>query len=260
MMICPKCGSQQEGLKCRQCGLIFLSTSAQLPAATVRNKAIALKADHRPRFLRICLWAGLIVIIVILIIIGQILIPPPLPSIVVTPEAPKEAAIKVQNFNNAISRGIPGQLQMNESQLNGWLASNIGTNQSQMAKSSPPDISESTQDDIDRLDEVKIDEAQYSYRDVKGKLENDFIRLFATINLHGRNILIELDGRPLVKNGYFTMDITGGKLGHLPIPSFTLQELATRIFNSPQLKERFKLRDEIQEIRIRNGQLYITSK
>jgi len=73
-------------------------------------------------------------------------------------------------------------------------------------------------------------------------------------------MLLELDGRVFVQDGYLRLAPAGGKLGSLPLPSAALQRILGQIFDSPQNKEKFKLPPGIQDITIRNGQLTIASQ
>jgi hypothetical protein len=263
-MICPKCGFQQEeGPECIHCGVIFArvrrtESSRATPQATVQPKA-----GPFIRVYRVFRWVSLAVLIIILILILRNPSPPEIP---IPPDAAEKAENKVQEFKSSISQGRQGELQMNESELNGWLAANLAINRPQRPEASRPQTLDSAIDlakkaaDPTSLSDAEIEEAQSSLRDVKVELKEDSLSLYATFNMHGKDLSLELDGRPLVQDGYLKMDLTGGKLGSLPIPSFALQKLASRIFDSPQNKEKFKLPPSIQDMRIEDGQLIVASE
>jgi hypothetical protein len=252
-MICPKCGFiQNDGLECKKCGVIF--NRAQKTDWAAKPKS------HRSSFpfLRIFCLAGLLALILALILILR---SPSAPQIEIAPDSAKKAAVKIQEFQSSVREGRPATMQMNESELNGWFNANLVTNRPRGSQSS------SSQDsgfDADKpagsFNSEELDQAQSTVRDVKAQLQGDSIKLYATINYRGKNVLLELDGYISVQNGYIRLDSTGGSIGSLPLPAAALQAIEDRVFNSPQNKEKFKLPPEIQDVRIENGKLTVISR
>jgi uncharacterized protein YpmS len=260
-MICPKCGFQQEeGPECIHCRVIFARLRRAEPSAVSPKETGQLQTSVFIRFYRVFRWVCLAGLIIALIVLILILRTSPPPEILISSYAAEKAEIKVREFKSALSQGRPGQLQINESELNGWLASNLDISRSQGSEASSPVASDSAAVDPESPSDAEIEEAQSSLREVKVQLEEDSLRLYATFDMKGKKVSLELDGRPLVEDGYLKMDLTGGKLGSLPIPSFALKRLAARIFDSPQNKEKFKLPPGIQDMRIEDGQLRVISE
>jgi hypothetical protein len=260
-MICPKCGFQQEeGPECIHCGVIFARLRRAEPSAVTPVETGQPQASLFVRSYRIFRWVCLVGLIIALFGLILILRTSPPPQIPISSYATERAESKVREFKSTISQGSPGQLQMNESELNGWLAANLAINRAQRSEASSPQALDSAAADPESLSDADIEEAQSSLRDVKVQLEEDSLKLYAIFDMRGKNLSLELDGRPLVEDGYLKMDLTGGKLGSLPIPSLALQKLANRIFDSPQNKEKFKLPPGIQDMRIEDGQLRVISE
>jgi uncharacterized protein YpmS len=241
------------------CGLIFSRMDGILPGAAKSQAAAETKTGHTPNFMRMLLGVCLAGVMIVFVFVIVIFIDSP-PDIPISSAAAAKADIKIQEFTSAIDQGRTGQLQMNESELNGWLAANLAINQSQATEFSSPKPSDAARSNLEWLLDSDIIEAQSLLQDIKVRIEKRSIRLYAIFDIHGKKLLLELDGSPMVVEGYFEMNITGGKLGALPIPSFLLQQLEARIFDSPQNKEYFKMPSGIQDIVIQDGQLHVLSK
>ncbi len=252
-MLCPKCGSRQnDGLKCRHCGVIF-DRLHKTDFATDSNQKTKKTTGGFVRFFRISCLASLAVLVIAVILILRT---PSPPKIEITPDAAQKAEAKVQEFQSSIRQGRSVALQMDESELNGWLNANLAINRRHgSAPPRPEDLGAA-----DPLTSSELEQAQATVRDVKAELVDDSVKLYATFDFHGKNMLLEIDGRVSVQDGYLRLEPTGGKMGALPLPSAALQTVIDRIFNSPQNKEKFKLPPEIQDIRIEGGKLNVTSQ
>jgi hypothetical protein len=261
-MICPKCGGQQEeGKECKYCGVIFArlhkTGSAPDPNSMTGKKSVSLFV----RVFRVFGWASLACLITVLILLLRT---PSLPQLVITHEDVQEAEAKVQSFQSSMREGKSDTLQMNERELNGWLSTNLALNRPHESETSrSQDLGEAV-DQGRKADEpmnsAELERAQSSVHDVKAKLDEDSVKLYASFDFHGKDMLLELDGRVFVQDGYLRLAPISGKLGSLPLPSAALQRILGQIFDSPQNKEKFKLPPGIQDITIRNGQLTIASQ
>jgi uncharacterized protein YpmS len=260
-MICPKCGFQQkEGPECIHCGVVFARLRKTETAAVPAKETDQSKASPFVNFYRIFRWvclAGLIIALIAFILIIRTSPPPEIP---IPPDAAKKAEVKVQQFTSSISQGRPARLEMSESELNGWLSANLAFDRDQRPKALSSEASGQSDASPESPSDSDLKEAQSSLRDVKVELKENSLSLYAAFKMRGKDLSMELDGRPLVEDGYLKIDLTGGKLGSLPIPSFALQKLAARIFDSPQNKEKFKLPPGIQDMRIEDGQLHVISQ
>jgi hypothetical protein len=257
-MICPKCGNQQnEGPECKHCGVIFARFHKTEPASGPKPMADKKSAGPLVRVFRVFGWASLACLIIILILLLR---SPSPPQIEITPEDVENVEAKVQSFQSSMREGKQDTLQMNESELNGWLSENLALNRPNRADTSRPQDPDPAKKADEPLSSAELQQAQSSVHNVKAKLDEDAIKLYASFDFHGRDMLLELDGRVFVQDGYLRLAPTGGKLGSLPLPSAALQRLINQIFDSPQNKEKFKLPPEIQDITIKNGRLTVASQ
>ena len=58
-------------------------------------------------------------------------------------------------------------------------------------------------------------------------------------------------------NGYLRFESTSGKLGSLPLPQSTLESGVTRLFDTPENREKMRVTLEIRDIRIENGEVVV---
>ncbi len=270
-MVCPKCGFQQEeGPECLRCGIIIARyrMAAKIPRSLPRaeqHKIIARQpARLFRRFYSLFSWVSLAGLIVIIILIFRSSSPP---QIVTTPNATQRAEAKFQEFQLSTLQGRQDTLEMDESELNGWLSANLGLKQPDkvLAKPATPtdeSLISSTEKarDPQPSSDLTLEQAQSSVSDLKIELLEDSLNAYAVFNLYGMNLSLELKGRLLVRNGYLRMEPISGKLGSLPLLAGTLQSAASRLFDSPGNKENFRLPPYIQDVRIQNGRLIVTSR
>ena len=268
-MICPKCGFQQdEALECRRCGIIFArfrmsATSPQLmPQAERRVISTRSVVCLLRRFYRILRWASLAGLIVIFFLILRA---SPPPQILAAPDAAQRAEAEIQQFQSSAQQGREDTLEMDESELNGWLGENLALKHPSKAAPSIPTqesaISLAKKAMAPPLDEdPTLEQVQSSVRDVEVELREDSLRAYAKFDLHGMDLSLELEGRLLVRDGYLRLEATSGKLGSLPLLAGALRGATSRLFDSPENKEKFRMPPYIQDVRIERGQLIITSR
>jgi hypothetical protein len=252
-MICPKCGgNQNNGKQCKYCGATLDSLHK---ADKLTKKANEKTPGLFGRLFRGCCWASLAVLIVALI---MILRTPSSPQIDITPDAEQKVAAKIQEFQSSMHLGQPSALRMNESELNGWLNANLTTNRQHGSEAAQPQDADSSIDLEKKATE--FEQAQSTVRNIQAQLTDDAVKLYGRFDFHGKNMLLEVDGRVFVQDGYLRLKPTGGKIGSLPLPSSALQSFLDRIFTSPQNKEKFKLPPGIDDIRIDSGVLSVISR
>jgi hypothetical protein len=270
-MICPKCGNcQEEGRACLKCGLIFMGNYSNIGNLNPIKKPVdaGVKPAVKPsrRFLRIFLWTAAAGLIVFLGSIVLILQPSPPPKVIITPEVTRSAEAKIEKFYSSIQQGGDYQLEMNQSEVNAWLYESLASRtpddsmaaESQTAEPSTETARPSFEDAPANRDILELSES--SLRDVKMELLDDSVRIYALFSIHGMDFSLELEGKPVIDDGYITLEPSGGKAGSLPLTAGTLKTIINHIFNSQQNKENFRLSSDIRDIRIERGHVIITSR
>ena len=215
------------------------------------------------RFFRICRWvcpAGIILVLFL------ILHPSSPPRVEASPAAAESAESKIAQFQSSIGLGTEQSLEMDESELNGWLRKNIALKKPAGLKPAIPQNSESmielakTATGGETISNESLEQVQTSVRDVKIELLENSLRVYALFDLHGMDLSLELEGQPVVRDGYIKLQPSSGKLGSLPLMAGTLQRATARIFDAPENKEKFKLPPNIRDIRIEEGRLVVLSR
>jgi hypothetical protein len=268
-MNCPKCGfEQKEGPECLRCGLIFIRYYEK--AADPHPKPEPIAVDPKPaigyfrRFYRIFRWVSLIVLIIVIFLILR---PSKPPRIAFGPDSTQRAEEKIWEFQTHAGQGTEQRLEMDELELNGWLTENLALKKSGNAtETSRPQTADPLIDSAERAtgdrlpDNASLEEVQSSVRDIKIQLLEDSLRAYVVFDLHGMDLSLELEGRLIARDGYIRLEPTAGKLGSFPLMAGALQSAVSRLFDSPENKEKFRLPAHIQDIRIEHGQLIVISK
>lgn len=266
---CPKCGFEQdEGTECGRCGIIFsrIRQLADMPGSE-RSTDCGRDSTHSAtgrfrRYYRIFRWVSLLAIIAVS---GLILSDSTPPGIETTPEAIQRAEVKFREFHSDIGRGRGGKLELDQSELNGWLETNLAMQDPSDSGSSPFQGGESRIGTIDtvleqyEIDEESFEKAKSSMRDLQVELLAETLRLYALFETYGIELSLEIEGRLHVQDGYLRLDPIRGRLGSLPLPSGTLQSAVDKIFEAPENREKFRLPPDIREIRIDRGRLVVSS-
>lgn len=265
-MICPKCGFQQEkGDECRRCGIIIsrYRPGGMPPNMQYREEEGWIQRPVSPirRIYRIFRWCALAMAI---LVIALILHASPPPEIITSAKATQRAAAKVREFQVSMQKGREETLEMNQSELNGWLGANLAIGSPDQApKESPVKSLDSAVSLAKKVTALKagelptVEQVQSSVRDVRIELLEDSLRAYTAFELYGMTLSLVLEGPIKVEDGYLRLIPTSGKLGSLPLLAGTLQSAAKRLFDTPDNKEKFRLPPEIRDVRVEHNLLVI---
>lgn len=258
IMLCPKCRFQHapEQTQCPRCGLIFVRYRPDPP-----HRKTPPAARLRAGTLRLCWrafrWTTLVTAIAAILLVALPSSPPP---VAIDPFVTQMAEERIRDYQVAGAAGRRARLELDESELTGWLAENLAP--TPLTKDGPqPDtarvteaLTEAAFRDQD-VDAASLKEAQSSIRDLRIALRDESLLLFAIFNNHGVDLSLEIEGTVEAKDGYLSITPTGGKLGSLPLTESLLKTAVDRIFESPENKEKFKLPDYVHTIGVRRGKL-----
>ena len=220
-MKCPKCGFQQdEAETCLRCGIVFARYYAAVELRGPKIEASISPAQPGTglfrRLYRIFRWVAPAVLIVALLLIFR---PSRSPQIEITPEATKRAEAKYEQFQKSMGRGSEKRLEMDESELNGWLSKNLALKKSESPDTASSQSGDSLNDPAESatgsrpVDKEALEQARSSIRDVKIELLEDALRIYALFDVHGMDVSLELEGQPVVRDGYLRLEPSSGKLG-----------------------------------------------
>jgi hypothetical protein len=97
-------------------------------------------------------------------------------------------------------------------------------------------------------------------QDVKIRLSGDRMSLHALIDFHGKNITADLESRLWSQDGYAHLDPLSARIGSFPIPRATLADALLRMMRSPVDRERFRLPDNIRDLKVEDGKIVVVYK
>ncbi|NLT68363.1 MAG: zinc ribbon domain-containing protein [Acidobacteria bacterium] len=236
-MKCPKCGFEQDNApECAHCGLIFARFREAAPPYETRSDRSPVK-----RAFRIIRWGIPALAIIVILLVLKSSSPP---EITTSTEAAARAEEKIETFQSSLARGDPDMLEIDQSELNGWLAQNLSWQQND---SETQPIEESGSGGRARL------------RDLKLELREETLVAYAVVDMYGKDVSLEIEGEILNRDGYLHVNAIDGRLGSLPLSKRMLRRLIDRVFTSPENREKFRLPPGIRDIRIKNGRLLVLS-
>ena len=220
-LVCPKCGFEQdEGNECRQCGIIFARYQAA-PQFSPDSPPVSETSSPAGAFKRFYRVFRWVMLAGTVIAVMLVLRQTPPPQIDADPDARRRVESKVSELQRSIQIGESHVLRLKEAELNSWLADNLVLAPGASATG-----------------ESGGEQAQPGVQDLS----------------------LLLEGQLQFLDNYIRLKPTSGKLGSLPIPQMALDQAVQKIFESPENREKFKLPDEVADIRVENSEFVISFK
>jgi hypothetical protein len=213
--------------------------------------------------------AGLILTIVL------VLHKSPAPNIPFDPNAAERAEQKFAAADQAKAAGQAGQVALDRSELNSYLAQNLQTQTPAPATASSAGGSgaapvaaadgggNAANDPSAALaagDPRSLEDVQSSVKDVKVDMVGDLVKAYVIFDFHGKDISLELDGHLSAENGFMKFEPVSGKIGSLPLPQSTLNAAVEKMMASPENRDKLRLPADISDIKIVDGQAVIQYK
>jgi hypothetical protein len=217
-------------------------------------------------------WSSLVGLIFVMILVFR---KSPAPEIPADPTAAARAEKKFEAADQAKAAGQPSQVALDRSELNSYLAQNLGlegtppavtgtvpgANGASAGAQSPAGGSGSDPAAVlSSGEQPSIDEIQSSVKDVKVDMVGDVVKAYVIFDFHGKDLSLELDGHLSADNGYMKFVPISGKLGSLPLPQSTLNEAVDKLMSSPENREKLKLPSDISDIKIEDGHAVVQYK
>ena len=218
-------------------------------------------------------WSSLVGLIIVMILVFR---KSPAPQIPIDPTAAARAEKKFEEADQAKAAGQASQVALDRSELNSYLAQNLGlegappaagagsgSGASDGSAGAPVPAGGSRSDPAAVLssgEQPSIDEIQSSVKDVKVDMVGDVVKAYVIFDFHGKDLSLELDGHLSADNGYMKFVPISGKLGSLPLPQSTLNEAVDKLMSSPENREKLKLPADISDIKIEDGHAVVQYK
>ena len=215
-------------------------------------------------------WSSLIGLIFVMILVFR---KSPAPEIPADPTAAARAEKKFEAADQAKAAGQPSQVALDRSELNSYLAQNLGLEGAPPAAAAGAASGASSGTQVlaggsgsdpaavlSSGEQPSIDEIQSSVKDVKVDMVGDVVKAYVIFDFHGKDLSLELDGHLSADNGYMKFVPISGKLGSLPLPQSTLNEAVDKLMSSPENREKLKLPSDISDIKIEDGHAVVQYK
>ena len=245
-IVCPNCKWEQVGgEECQRCGIIFdrYRPPEERPIFQQEGEAVEEEAAAPPsplrRAFRILRIASPVFLIICVFLVFSLPTPPKVDR---NAQATELAQQKLVGVQQAIQNGgDPYDLHFSETELNSILALALR----------PPDSASAPETTADPQ------EAAESIRDLRFKLKDDRIHVYVAFRFYGKMLTLSLTGKVRVEDHQLRLDADSGRFGSLPLPSPVLERAMRKVFDSPENREKFRLPDYIQDVRVEDGSMVL---
>jgi hypothetical protein len=240
------------------------------PAGRDDNNAVPAKTIPWKLLFRIVRWTTYAGALITLILVFHTARPPVIET---NPQAAARVEQKFDEVAEAVSKGEPATMRMDQTELNSYLAthldmaSNPAAAGPAMPSQSPPTSSTSGADGAvagiqapTGTSAEQIEQVRSSVKDVKVELIEDRVRAYVVFDLHGKDMTLQLEGRLGSQDGYLRFEPISGQIGALQLPQSALQTAVNRMMESPENREKLKLPAEMTGLKIENGEVVATYK
>jgi hypothetical protein len=219
--------------------------------ASLLNSATAHREEPSfiSRIVRMLPWISLATTATVLFLILKQ--GPPL-IIQTDPEAADRVAEKMAQLQLAIQSNQRHVATLNEAELNQWMRENLAIasrHEAQRAGIPMPAGHEPT-----------VKEVRSALKDIRMTLAGNQLHAYVLFLMYGKEVSLQLDGVLETRDGYIQLKPTAGKIGSLPIPSFTLDRVVRQLFNSPENRDKFQLPPEVESVSIQDSSLVIATR
>lgn len=222
---------------------------------------------------KILSWSSLVGLIIVIVLALRTA---PAPSVPFDAGAAARAEKKFQAADEAKAAGQAGQVALDRTELNSYLAQNlqlapqtpvtaagaapVAADGSGAAASANGSAANDPTAGVAGGEQPTLDQVQSSVKDVKVDMDGDIVKAYVIFDFHGKDLSLELDGHLTADNGYMKFEPVSGKLGALPLPQSTLDEAVEKLMASPENREKLRLPPDISDIKIVDGQAVIQYK
>ena len=202
-------------------------------------------------FYKIFRWIVPVVgIVAILMALGR----PPRPSLPMTSQAAKEQAKSFEQKWGQLSSAQSTETHFTSDEVTADLSQQLGA---PVGGITSPAAGQPQNPELSPNSEVP---ENTPLRDVNVDFHGDQFTGQVTANIHGKDIYITISGRVGSKDGYATVEPTSIKVGDLTIPVSLVNGALQKKLADPENREKLKLPDNVESLRIENGELVMEEK
>jgi len=102
---------------------------------------------------------------------------------------------------------------------------------------------------------------QVPVKDEQVVFEGDQVKGQFTTQLAGKDVVVTFSGRLGSKDGYVNFVPTSFQIGSMPVPaSFVQQAFEKKVLSDPTTRDKLKLPDFVNDVKIQNGELVLVER
>ena len=158
----------------------------------------------------------------------------PPPVIHTDPAAAQRLQQEIQLAQTAATNGKPGVVSADETELNSILKEYVKAAADQRPAKSDAVL-----------------------RDMKMNLAEDRLRLYALVNLRGKDLTFVLEGKVRSTDGFLDFEPVSAKIGSLSMPRTSLKRAMEQMIATPETQELMRLPRNLRDLRVENGKLIL---
>jgi hypothetical protein len=185
------------------------------------------------------------------------------PAPVATPAAPAAAAADAQSFQEKVNQlsqpRMPGEgeseIRMTSGELSAALAQATGL----LPSAAPANTSTSAPSSSSPASgAMESPGAVPSIKDYQVSMDGDIVRGQFLTQIAGKDVYLTLAGHLGSKDGYATFDATEVKVGDLSVPASLVNGVLQK--KLAEQRDQLKLPDNVQDLKVENGELVFVEK
>jgi hypothetical protein len=239
-----------------------MSTTLNSGGTSVPNVAAGASKMGAGRLIfRLIRWVTYAAAVITLLMVFHT-VPPP--AIATSPQAAARFDEKLQSAEQSAARGESATLRLDQTELNSYLVTHLELSGNAPHSNGPSSASTPATEanpagipSFSGTSAQQIEQVRSSVKDVKVELLRDSLRAYVVFDFHGKDMTLQLEGKPSGSNGYLRFEPVSGQIGSFPIPLSSLQSALQKMMDSPENREKLKLPEQISDLRIENGELVV---
>jgi hypothetical protein len=107
---------------------------------------------------------------------------------------------------------------------------------------------------------AQTSDSDSALKDQQVVFEDDHVKGQFTTEVAGADVVVTFTGRVGSKDGYVTFVPTEFQIGRMPVPAAMVQNRLQKKFADPAAREKLKLPEYVNDVKVEDGQLVLTEK
>jgi hypothetical protein len=96
-----------------------------------------------------------------------------------------------------------------------------------------------------------------SVQDMKLNFSGDRMRMYVLLNVRGKDLTVELEGKLRTLDGYLDFEPLSGRIGALPVPRSSLKKAFERMIANPENRRLLQLPKELRDVHVEDSKIVV---